>query len=52
VVLFAIALIYTFSGIWARAAYSWSRRRRYGQPVDPTGVPEVPAPDADPLRHS
>ena len=28
VVLFTIALIYMFSGIWARAAYSWSRRRR------------------------
>ena len=28
VVLFAGALLYTFSGIWARAAYSWSRRRR------------------------
>ena len=27
-VLFVIALIYMFSGIWARAAYSWSRRRR------------------------
>jgi CDP-diacylglycerol--serine O-phosphatidyltransferase len=27
-VLFAVALIYMFSGIWARAAYSWSRRRR------------------------
>ena len=26
--LFAGALIYMFSGIWARAAYSWSRRRR------------------------
>ena len=51
-VLFAMALIYTFSGIWARAAYSWSRRRRHGQPVDPTGVPEVPAPDADTLHHS
>jgi CDP-diacylglycerol--serine O-phosphatidyltransferase len=22
------ALLYIFSGIWARAAYSWSRRRR------------------------
>jgi CDP-diacylglycerol--serine O-phosphatidyltransferase len=33
VVLFSIALIYTFSGIWARAAYSWSRRRRR-QPPD------------------
>ena len=28
VVLFVIALAYMFSGIWARAAYSWSRRRR------------------------
>jgi CDP-diacylglycerol---serine O-phosphatidyltransferase len=32
-VLFAAALIYTFSGIWARAAYSWSRRRRH-RPID------------------
>ncbi len=28
VVLFFAALAYMFSGIWARAAYSWSRRRR------------------------
>jgi CDP-diacylglycerol--serine O-phosphatidyltransferase len=28
VVLFSAALIYMFSGIWARAAYGWSRRRR------------------------
>ena len=28
VVLFLIALTYMFSGIWARAAYGWSRRRR------------------------
>ena len=27
-VLIAAALVYMFSGIWARAAYSWSRRRR------------------------
>lgn len=27
--LFTLALIYMFSGIWARAAYSWSRRRRH-----------------------
>jgi len=32
-VLFAAALIYMFSGIWARAAYSWQRRRRR-RPVD------------------
>jgi len=29
VVLFSCALAYMFSGIWARAAYSWSRRRRH-----------------------
>ena len=28
-VLFLMALAYMFSGIWARAAYSWSRRRRH-----------------------
>ncbi len=28
VMLFAAALAYMFSGLWARAAYSWSRRRR------------------------
>jgi CDP-diacylglycerol--serine O-phosphatidyltransferase len=35
--LFTLALVYMFSGIWARAAYSWSRRRRK-QPeiVEPT----------------
>jgi CDP-diacylglycerol--serine O-phosphatidyltransferase len=27
-VFFAIGLTYVFSGIWARAAYGWSRRRR------------------------
>jgi CDP-diacylglycerol--serine O-phosphatidyltransferase len=29
VVLFLMALAYMFSGLWARAAYSWSRRRRW-----------------------
>ena len=37
VVLFAGALVYMFSGIWARAAYSWSRRRRLPAAA---GVPE------------
>ena len=32
---FAIGLIYMFSGIWARAAYSWSRRRRRQPALDP-----------------
>jgi CDP-diacylglycerol--serine O-phosphatidyltransferase len=31
--LFTLTLIYMFSGIWARAAYSWSRRRRW-RPAD------------------
>jgi len=35
--LFVVALVYMFSGIWARAAYSWSRRRRQ------MTEPEVPA---------
>jgi CDP-diacylglycerol--serine O-phosphatidyltransferase len=33
VVLFAFAAVYMFSGIWARAVYSWQRRRRK-QPID------------------
>ncbi len=49
VVFFAMALIYMFSGIWARAAYSWSRRRRRR----PAGVsaPEAAA-EPDSLRPS
>jgi len=34
-VLFALALVYMFSGIWARAAYSWSRRRRHRAFTEP-----------------
>ena len=30
VVFFGIGITYMFSGIWARAAYGWSRRRRRG----------------------
>ena len=45
VVLFMAALIYMFSGIWARAAYGWSRRRRRR----PTGEPAAePDPEPDP----
>jgi CDP-diacylglycerol--serine O-phosphatidyltransferase len=44
VVLFAVALVYTVSGIWARAAYSWSRRRRRR----PTTGEILPSPDAEP----
>jgi CDP-diacylglycerol--serine O-phosphatidyltransferase len=42
-VLFACALVYMFSGIWARAAYSWSRRRRHR--------PATTIESSDPLSH-
>jgi len=48
VVLFAAALIYMFSGIWARAAYSWSRRRRH-RPLNATPAASV---DPDSVRPS
>jgi CDP-diacylglycerol---serine O-phosphatidyltransferase len=55
VVLFALALVYMFSGIWARAAYGWSRRRRRGQRSNPESeperLPEGQNPDPD-LHHS
>jgi CDP-diacylglycerol---serine O-phosphatidyltransferase len=45
--LFFVALAYMFSGIWARAAYSWSRRRRQmplNDASDRTGRAERGAP--------
>jgi CDP-diacylglycerol---serine O-phosphatidyltransferase len=51
VVLFSIALIYMFSGIWARAAYGWSRRRRHGQRTDVPSLSDGPNVDPDP-HHS
>jgi CDP-diacylglycerol---serine O-phosphatidyltransferase len=49
-VLFSGALLYMFSGIWARAAYSWQRRRRFpsrsGPEVQSKGTPEP-----DPATH-
>jgi CDP-diacylglycerol---serine O-phosphatidyltransferase len=44
VVLFVGALLYMFSGIWARAAYSWHRRRRHR--------PRANIESTDPLSHS
>ena len=38
VVLFLMALTYMFSGIWARAVYGWSRRRRR-RPIDGAAEP-------------
>jgi CDP-diacylglycerol--serine O-phosphatidyltransferase len=56
VVLFAFALVYMFSGIWARAAYGWSRRRRRGRRADieqyREGADPDPNPDPDPLHHT
>ena len=51
--LFFVALAYMFSGIWARAAYSWSRRRRHlpreeKAPVRPAFVDEYRAVDGGP----
>jgi len=46
VVLFAMALIYMFSGIWARAAYGWSRRRRR-PPAVPFPAPAAAAEESD-----
>lgn len=49
VVIAGAALIYMFSGIWARAAYSWSRRRR--RPArSPASVSRSSEPD--PATHS
>jgi CDP-diacylglycerol---serine O-phosphatidyltransferase len=52
VVFFSIALVYMFSGIWARAAYSWSRRRRRGFIGDSKSPHETPQRDPDPIHHS
>jgi CDP-diacylglycerol--serine O-phosphatidyltransferase len=45
-VFFAIGFTYMFSGIWARAAYGWSRRRRR-RPLDhPAPDPRSAEPDS------
>jgi CDP-diacylglycerol--serine O-phosphatidyltransferase len=47
-VLLALGLIYMFSGIWARAAYGWRRRRR--RRPDGIAAPEAVAAEPDSLR--
>jgi CDP-diacylglycerol--serine O-phosphatidyltransferase len=43
--LFAVALVYMFSGIWARAVYGWQRRRRWRSKATPDpGAPTEPEP--------
>lgn len=52
VVLFAWALLYMFSGIWARAAYSWSRRRRWRLSGARVALAEPAAADREPRNRS
>jgi len=49
-VLFVWALVYMFSGIWARAAYSWQRRRRWR--LKGASGPLAESTEPDPLSHS
>jgi CDP-diacylglycerol--serine O-phosphatidyltransferase len=46
VALFTLALVYMFSGIWARAAYSWSRRRRWRSASLPVDASAEEKPDS------
>jgi CDP-diacylglycerol---serine O-phosphatidyltransferase len=47
VTLFLAALVYMFSGIWARAAYGWQRRRRSRRPIN-TPAPATATTGPDP----
>jgi CDP-diacylglycerol--serine O-phosphatidyltransferase len=51
-ILFVWALVYMFSGIWARAAYSWSRRRRWRLSGARAPLSEAAAADPEPLNRS
>jgi len=48
VVFCALGMTYMFSGIWARAAYGWTRRRRRR----PAELADAPNAEPDPLRPS
>jgi len=50
-VLFTGALLYMFSGIWARAAYSWQRRRRFPG-TEAVKMQNAGASEPDPATHS
>ncbi|MGD0095762.1 MAG: phosphatidylcholine/phosphatidylserine synthase [Terracidiphilus sp.] len=52
VLLFAWALTYMFSGIWARAAYSWQRRRRWRLTGARPPLSGPPAAEPDSLSNS
>jgi CDP-diacylglycerol--serine O-phosphatidyltransferase len=52
VVMFGIGLTYMFSGIWARAVYGWSRRRRRRMPpANPAEPVEEDTEKRDSLRY-
>ena len=48
--LFTLALVYMFSGIWARAVYSWQRRRRSKPLQEAQAQGEIEANLAEKLR--
>lgn len=50
-VVFLMMLVYMFSGLWARAAYSWSRRRRWN-PQHAETEPQSAGTHPDPATHS
>ncbi len=51
-VLFLMALLYMFSGLWARAAYSWSRRRRWQPRSTPESETSTTSSHPDPATHA
>jgi CDP-diacylglycerol--serine O-phosphatidyltransferase len=52
IVLFLIAFCYMFSGIFARAAYSWQRRHRRRMTPEAVALPEPPShPPSQPSVH-
>src|SRR6201996_8384329 len=51
IVLFLVAFLYMFSGIFARAAYSWQRRHRRQLAVDKGSLAEPPTHPSQPPIH-
>ncbi|HWA93193.1 MAG TPA: phosphatidylcholine/phosphatidylserine synthase [Terracidiphilus sp.] len=51
-VVFLMTLLYMFSGLWARAAYSWSRRRRWQPRSTPESDPSSAGSHPDPATHA
>ncbi|MDE3199555.1 MAG: phosphatidylcholine/phosphatidylserine synthase [Acidobacteriota bacterium] len=51
-VVFLMMLVYMFSGLWARAAYSWQRRRRWTSGPGPENEASSAGSHPDPATHS